>query len=76
MLPAAHNCDTTNFPTDNGWFCGAPTDWNLVVKPYTKQPLSKGESLFKAVGVEADFYGTWTGNPVNGNDDWNQKFTT
>ena len=75
-MPAGHNCDTTNNPTDNGWFCAVPVDWNLVLKPYTKQPLSKGESIFKAVGVEADYYRTWTPNPVNGNDDWNQKFST
>ena len=76
MYPAPHNCDTTNNPTDNGWLCPAMMDWNLVLKPYTKQPLSKGESIFKAVGVEADFYRTWTANPVNGNDDWNQRFST
>lgn len=75
LIPPVHNC-LADGGAPYGWFCGQPTDWNYVVKPYTKQPLSKTESMFKAVGVEADFYGTWTANPVNGTDEWNQKFST
>ena len=80
MVPVVHNCDTGLSGGRVTGFCNgvgeAQLNWNQVVKPYIKSPLSRGNSIFKPPVLEADFYQVWGNGGPNYNDTWTTNFTT
>ena len=78
MLPPVHNCDTTKSGGVVNGFCGNNTDaqlnWNMGIVPYTKAPLSKGNSIMKPPTVEMDVYKVWGSGGPRYDDQWTSQF--
>ena len=79
-LPAPHNCDTGLSGGRVTGFCNNVTEaqlnWNMVIVPYIKAPLSRGASIFKPPVLEADFYKVWSSGGPRYDDAWTSQFTT
>jgi prepilin-type N-terminal cleavage/methylation domain-containing protein/prepilin-type processing-associated H-X9-DG protein len=66
----------------SGWFGRADSNgviqryhWNVLLKPYTKQQLYGGNTIYHCADLEADFYHQFGPNPTNSSDAWSSYFT-
>lgn len=61
----------------SGWFSsgGFRFHWNVLIKPYEKQQLYGGSTIFHCPDLEADFYHQFSDKPTNGDDSWASYFT-